>query len=75
MRRRHIFIIGIAVCIGIAIGYVLGFTVGMKKSGERGIIPDQPDGVACTMEAKECPDGSFVGRVSPDCAFAPCPGE
>ena len=33
------------------------------------------DGVACTMDAKICPDGSYVGRVAPDCEFAPCPGE
>jgi hypothetical protein len=31
--------------------------------------------VGCTMDAKECPDGSFVGRVPPSCEFAPCPGE
>jgi hypothetical protein len=31
--------------------------------------------VACTLEVKECPDGSFVGRVPPSCEFAPCPGE
>ena len=30
--------------------------------------------VACTMEARECPDGSYVGRTGPQCAFAPCPG-
>ncbi len=29
--------------------------------------------VACTMEAKICPDGSSVGRVPPSCDFAPCP--
>ncbi len=29
--------------------------------------------VACTMDAKQCPDGSYVGRVAPDCAFAACP--
>lgn len=34
-------------------------------------LPD--DGVACTMDAKQCPDGSYVGRIAPDCAFAPCP--
>jgi hypothetical protein len=28
---------------------------------------------ACTMEAKQCPDGSSVGRVPPNCDFAPCP--
>ena len=29
--------------------------------------------VACTQEAKVCPDGSAVGRTGPDCEFAPCP--
>ncbi len=29
--------------------------------------------IACTEEAKICPDGSAVGRVPPDCEFAPCP--
>jgi hypothetical protein len=31
--------------------------------------------VACTMEAKQCPDGSYVSRTGPDCAFAECPAE
>jgi hypothetical protein len=30
--------------------------------------------IFCTMDARECPDGSFVGRVPPTCEFAPCPG-
>jgi len=29
---------------------------------------------ACTMEAKQCPDGSYVGRHGPKCEFAQCPG-
>ncbi len=29
--------------------------------------------VACTLEAKLCPDGSAVGRTGPNCEFAPCP--
>lgn len=29
----------------------------------------------CTLEAKLCPDGSYVGRTGPDCEFATCPGE
>ncbi len=33
--------------------------------------PTQP--VACTMDAKVCPDGSAVGRTGPNCEFAPCP--
>ncbi|MES2225438.1 MAG: hypothetical protein V4480_01335 [Patescibacteria group bacterium] len=29
--------------------------------------------MACTAEAKVCPDGSSVGRTGPSCAFAACP--
>ena len=28
--------------------------------------------VACTMDAKQCPDGSYVGRTGPNCEFV-CP--
>ncbi len=31
------------------------------------------DGMACTLEAKLCPDGSYVGRSGPKCEFSPCP--
>ncbi len=41
--------------------------------GDPGTIsPAEP--VACTMDAKSCPDGSAVGRIPPRCEFAPCPG-
>jgi hypothetical protein len=36
-------------------------------------LPPKCELVACTEEAKICPDGSAVGRVGPDCEFAPCP--
>lgn len=29
--------------------------------------------IACTQEAKLCPDGSSVGRTGPQCQFAACP--
>jgi hypothetical protein len=29
--------------------------------------------IACTMEAKICPDGTSVGRSGPSCEFAACP--
>ena len=32
-----------------------------------------PDQVACTQEAKLCPDGSSVGRTGPNCEFTACP--
>lgn len=38
-------------------------------------MPGDSEPVACTMDAKMCPDGSAVGRVGPDCEFAACPGE
>jgi endonuclease YncB( thermonuclease family) len=31
--------------------------------------------VICTMDAKQCPDGSFVSRTGPNCEFAPCSAE
>ena len=42
---------------------------------DQDMIGGRPEeGVACTMEAKMCPDGSYVGRTGPKCEFAPCPG-
>jgi hypothetical protein len=37
------------------------------------IITDDNGPVACTMDAKICPDGSAVGRTGPNCEFAACP--
>ncbi len=37
--------------------------------------PPGRDGAACTMDAKICPDGTSVGRIPPNCDFAPCPNE
>jgi len=36
----------------------------VTKAGEQG---------ACTMDAKLCSDGSYVGRTGPNCEFAKCP--
>lgn len=32
------------------------------------------DAIMCTMDAKQCSDGSWVGRTGPNCEFV-CPGE
>ncbi len=32
-----------------------------------------PKPIACTQEAKLCPDGSYVSRTDPNCEFATCP--
>lgn len=44
------------------------------------LIPETPDmcpkAVACTQDAKLCPDGkTYVGRQGPKCEFAACPGQ
>lgn len=36
-------------------------------------ITNGGNAIACTMDAKVCPDGSTVGRTAPNCEFAPCP--
>jgi hypothetical protein len=38
-----------------------------------GKVQQKPGPVACTMEAMQCPDGSYVGRSGPKCEFAACP--
>jgi len=45
------------------------------KSSKNKISPINisPSPVACTMEAKQCPDGSYVSRTGPKCEFSPCP--
>ena len=35
-------------------------------------IEKQNAGIACTQDAKQCPDGSYVSRTGPNCEFAKC---
>lgn len=40
------------------------------------MAPEKPTGdsdVVCAMDVRQCPDGTYVGRIPPDCEFAPCP--
>ena len=32
--------------------------------------PQPVENIACTLDARVCPDGSYVGRVAPTCEFA-----
>ncbi len=34
--------------------------------------PEDPGQTLCTQDAKQCPDGSYVGRTGPNCEFAAC---
>lgn len=47
----------------------------LVKNAEEDLKLLEGDSVACTMDAKVCPDGSYVGRQGPNCEFAACPGE
>jgi hypothetical protein len=49
-----------------------GIMCTIKSCNGNGSDPNQP--VACEDIAKECPDGSYVGKEGPNCEFAPCPG-
>ena len=61
---RNIIIVITVLTIFVGAGFVLYFQFGSS-----------PRPVACTLEAKLCPDGSAVGRVGPKCEFAACPDE
>ncbi len=61
--KRKILIIGIAIIIAA----IAGVVAWQRFRGEKP--------VACTMEAKLCPDGSYVGRTGPKCEFTACPSE
>ena len=49
-----------------------GVYFGTRHDEIRSLFP-QKEGIACTADAKECPDGSYVGRTGPNCKFAACP--
>lgn len=46
---------------------------GTYEAGSPEANKPDTEGTACTMDAKACPDGSYVGRVAPNCEFAACP--
>jgi hypothetical protein len=58
-----------------AVFFILGiFFGGIAVYVQLTTLPeDIPGGIACTMDAKICPDGTGVGRTGPNCEFAPCP--
>ena len=51
--------------------FVLGYFLGQKNFFLNGFLGERP--VACTLEAKICPDGTAVGRTGPNCEFGDCP--
>ncbi len=55
---------------------ILSLMLGFVAYAKDGADDENEKPVACTMDAKLCPDGvTSVGRVGPDCKFQACPGE
>ncbi|MCX6713599.1 MAG: hypothetical protein NTV48_00635, partial [Candidatus Vogelbacteria bacterium] len=50
---------------------VIGAGITYSKFGKS--VAVEPSPVVCTKEVKICPDGSTVGRMSPNCEFEECP--
>ena len=69
MDKKTLFsLAGLILALGAVFGAILLFS--LYKMG----AVNPPDfGIACTEEAKMCPDGSSVGRTGPNCEFEECP--
>lgn len=71
--RRLFFMLLLSALFIAASSGALGYYMGIRSSAGPSITPPPGDFASCTMEAKICPDGTSVGRVPPQCDFAPCP--
>jgi hypothetical protein len=63
-------IIIMAISAGMFIWYQQKIITADMNSAANNPVPKK---IACTMEAKPCPDGSYVSRTGPKCEFATCP--
>ncbi len=62
----------IIVCILVLLVVGIGsFYLGKQSLNSQTI--QNPGTKACTEEAKQCPDGTYVGREGPNCEFTQCP--
>lgn len=66
MNKSIYLLIGIVVLGG------LGFFI-FRSPALAPTMEEDDNGVACTADAKQCPDGSYVGRIGPRCEFSTCP--
>jgi hypothetical protein len=65
----------ISISILVVIAAVCAIIIHSVRPKPAPTTPENGGGqVACTMEAKMCPDGSYVGRTGPKCEFTACPG-
>lgn len=75
MNQQKGFIpIILAIIIIALLGFGAYFVVTQKIAPHEVLNPTpSPTPMACTQEAKQCPDDSYVGRTGPNCNFAECP--
>lgn len=71
-------VISLAIGLGIiGIGYVIatgGYLATRKNNASTTPTPTAQI-ISCTLEAKLCPDGSYVSRQGTACEFVQCPGD
>ncbi|MDE1874857.1 MAG: hypothetical protein KGI79_02100 [Patescibacteria group bacterium] len=63
MRTLFIIVVGLIIALGGVIAYQAATWPSNTQAS-----------TICPMDARLCPDGSYVGRVGPDCQFAECSG-
>lgn len=70
-KKLQLRILAILIVSGISVSLLLkNLSVDNQNQGET--LPDEEQYV-CQMDAKLCPDGSYVGRTGKDCHFRECP--
>lgn len=73
-RRLVLLICLFLLLAGLTIGYILGSKPQLPIFAPPLPAPAPEEAVACTQDAKQCPDGSFVGRdPKNNCEFTTCP--
>lgn len=70
MAKKGLLLIVILIIIILAVGAVAYFVYKLPNKSS-----DNNGKIACTTEAKLCPDGSYVARTGLNCEFAPCPAQ
>jgi hypothetical protein len=62
--------IALTVFVILVAGIYFFFFRSAPQSGDTANTPGNT--VVCTMDARQCPDGTYVGRTGPNCEFI-CP--
>ena len=62
----------LAITIAVVVVAIIAGWILMKKKSVATPTTLVPQAQACTMDARQCPDGSYVGRTGPNCEFI-CP--